>query len=119
MADRRFVDVVQQAACADRAGAVEGTPAAIAGTDAAPTKRWGKARPYLGTVLAMEGLCAVRAADDKDTVRVEIDLGDSGLRYEPGDALGIYPRNCPEASLLQTTSPWKTASHASGSLPRN
>ncbi len=44
----------------------------------------------------MEGLCAVRAPGDKDTVRVEIELGDSGLRYEPGDALGIYPRNCPE-----------------------
>lgn len=29
--------------------------------------------------------------------RVEFDLGDSGLTYIPGDALGIYPSNCPEA----------------------
>ena len=69
-----------------------------AGKDAVSTKRWSKARPYPGTVVAMEGLCAVRAAGDKDTVRVEIELGDSGLRYEPGDALGIYPRNCPEVT---------------------
>lgn len=49
----------------------------------------------------MRGLCAVQTADDKDTVCVEIDLGESGLRYEPGDALGIYPRNCPEVTLLR------------------
>ena len=59
-------------------------------------KRWGKNRPFLGTVLAIEGLCTVRGADDRDTVRVEIELGKSGLAYSPGDALGIYPRNCPE-----------------------
>ena len=83
----------------DRAGVLTDTPVLLAGTDAAPaTKRWSKARPYLGSVVAMEGLCDVRDTDDKDTVRVEIDLGDSGLRYEPGDALGIYPRNCPEVN---------------------
>lgn len=34
---------------------------------------------------------------------MEFDLGDSGLTYTPGDALGIYPRNCPDAvdELLQ------------------
>jgi sulfite reductase alpha subunit-like flavoprotein len=29
-------------------------------------------------------------------VRLELDLGDSGLQYAPGDALGIYPRNAPK-----------------------
>jgi sulfite reductase alpha subunit-like flavoprotein len=28
--------------------------------------------------------------------RVEIDLGDSGLEYTPGDALGVWPHNCPQ-----------------------
>ena len=46
----------------------------------------------------MEGLCQVLDEDDKDTIRVEIDLGDSGLEYIPGDALGIYPTNDPQAS---------------------
>lgn len=34
---------------------------------------------------------------------MEFDLGDSGLTYIPGDALGIYPSNCPQAvdELLQ------------------
>lgn len=62
---------------------------------AAP-KRWSKSRPYYGTIVAVQGLCTIRSADDKDTFRVELDLGDSGLAYVPGDALGIYPTNCPE-----------------------
>jgi sulfite reductase (NADPH) flavoprotein alpha-component len=32
----------------------------------------------------------------KDTRHVAIDLLDSGLVYEPGDALGICPTNCPD-----------------------
>ena len=51
----------------------------------------------MGRVVAVEGLCTLAAADDKNTVRVEIDLGDSGLEYAPGDALGVWPSNCPQA----------------------
>ena len=57
-------------------------------------KRWGKSRPCHGRVVAVEGLCQLAAHDDKDTIRVEIDLGQSGLQYTPGDALGVYPLNC-------------------------
>lgn len=32
----------------------------------------------------------------KETRHLEISLADSGLTYEPGDSLGIYPTNCPE-----------------------
>ncbi len=32
---------------------------------------------------------------DKDVRHIEIDLGDSGLRYQPGDALGIWYENDP------------------------
>ena len=59
-------------------------------------KKWGKSRPYYGTVVAVEGLCQLASADDKDTIRVEVDLGDSRLQYTPGDALGVYPLNCPQ-----------------------
>ncbi|NHB62440.1 NADPH-dependent assimilatory sulfite reductase flavoprotein subunit [Photorhabdus sp. RW14-46] len=33
---------------------------------------------------------------DKDIRHIEIDLGDSGLRYQPGDALGVWFENDPE-----------------------
>ncbi len=32
---------------------------------------------------------------EKDVRHIEIDLGDSGLRYQPGDALGVWYQNCP------------------------
>jgi sulfite reductase alpha subunit-like flavoprotein len=67
-------------------------------------KRWSKSRPYFGTVLAFEGLCNIASADDKDTIRVEVDLGDSALTYTPGDALGILPYNCPQVGLLRELS---------------
>ncbi|KAK9824028.1 hypothetical protein WJX72_007096 [[Myrmecia] bisecta] len=64
---------------------------------AAKPKRWNKARPFYARVVALEGLCHIRKASDKDTIRVELDLGESGLQYIPGDALGILPYNCPQA----------------------
>lgn len=33
---------------------------------------------------------------DKDVRHIEIDLGDSGLRYQPGDALGVWFENDPD-----------------------
>lgn len=33
---------------------------------------------------------------DKDVRHIEIDLGESGLRYQPGDALGVWYENDPE-----------------------
>jgi sulfite reductase (NADPH) flavoprotein alpha-component len=33
---------------------------------------------------------------EKETRHVVVDLADSGVTYEPGDALGIWPRNNPE-----------------------
>ena len=33
---------------------------------------------------------------DKETRQIVFDLGDSGLTYQAGDALGVWPRNCPQ-----------------------
>src|SRR5271157_3299454 len=37
-----------------------------------------------------------REGSKKDTRHVVIDLAGSGLTYKPGDALGVYPENCPD-----------------------
>lgn len=52
---------------------------------------YGKQRPYLAGILNNVNLNASNSS--KETRHVEIELGDSGLTYEAGDALGIYPRN--------------------------
>ena len=69
-------------------------------------KKWGKSRPFYGEVVAVEGLCQLASADDKDTIRVEIDLGQSGLQYTPGDALGVYPLNCPQVCTVSEHESW-------------
>lgn len=33
---------------------------------------------------------------EKETYHIDIDLSDSGLTYNPGDSLGVFPRNSPE-----------------------
>jgi sulfite reductase (NADPH) flavoprotein alpha-component len=37
-----------------------------------------------------------RGASSKDTRQVVFDIAESGLAYEPGDALGVQPVNCPD-----------------------
>ena len=37
-----------------------------------------------------------RAPSAKDTRQVVFDIADTGLAYEPGDALGVQPVNCPD-----------------------
>lgn len=57
-----------------RTGAeLEGTPAAaLWSTGGAPAgadkkKAWGRSRPFMARVTAIESLCSVQSADDKDT----------------------------------------------------
>ncbi|KAK9832619.1 hypothetical protein WJX81_004423 [Elliptochloris bilobata] len=99
--DGRAVEAWLDAVCAGLSGVpLAPAAAAMAPAPKAKQRRWGKARPYSACVIAVESLCQpqpLRAAEAKDTVRAELDLGDSGLSYAPGDALGIYPSNCPQA----------------------
>jgi sulfite reductase (NADPH) flavoprotein alpha-component len=37
-----------------------------------------------------------RAPSAKDTRQIVFDIADTGLTYEPGDALGVQPVNCPD-----------------------
>ncbi|WNG18561.1 assimilatory sulfite reductase (NADPH) flavoprotein subunit [Cystobacter fuscus] len=58
----------------------------------APT--FSRENPYPAQVLANQRITGRGAL--KDVRHVELSLEGSGLRYEPGDALGVVPRNPPE-----------------------
>ena len=52
------------------------------------------ANPYLASLIRRRRLNKEGSA--KDTRHLEIDLGGSGLEYQPGDALGVRALNCPD-----------------------
>lgn len=66
---------------------------------------YSKSHPYPAQVLVNRNLNGPGSA--KETRHLEIDLGDSGLVYEPGDALGVYPKNDPAyVEHLLANLPW-------------
>lgn len=67
--------------------------AAIVGQHPAQ-KNYTKANPYASRLMINQRLNGEDAS--KDTRQFGFDLGDSGLTYEAGDALGVWPKNCPE-----------------------
>lgn len=77
--------------------------AAAAGTPAATgsTATYDKNRPFAASVNVGQKITARNAA--KDVRHIEIDLSGSGIRYQPGDALGVYFRNQADlvAEILQ------------------
>ncbi|MGE0622882.1 MAG: assimilatory sulfite reductase (NADPH) flavoprotein subunit [Pseudomonadales bacterium] len=63
---------------------------------------WGKQRPFAAEVL--ENLNLNGRGSERQTHHVELSLGDSGIRYEPGDVLCLKAPNRAEvvAELLET-----------------
>ncbi len=55
---------------------------------------WNRERPFAAEVLANQRISA--SDGTKDIRHIELSLRDSGLSYEPGDALGVWPSNSPE-----------------------
>ncbi|MER2191449.1 MAG: assimilatory sulfite reductase (NADPH) flavoprotein subunit [Solibacillus sp.] len=66
--------------------------AAVPGT--AVESNYSKKNPFYAEVLANFNLNA--RGSNKETRHVELSLEGSGLTYEPGDSLGIFPQNAPE-----------------------
>lgn len=65
---------------------------------AAAPSPWTRAQPFAAEVLSNRPLIARGShldARDRDIRHIELSLQGSGLQYEPGDALGIWPRNPP------------------------
>lgn len=69
----------------------------------ASTTAFHREQPYLAGVIANQRITG--AGSTKDVRHIEFDLEGSGIRYEPGDALGVVPRNPPPIvqSVLDAT----------------
>lgn len=71
-----------------------GPGSASPATTETPLSAYSRANPFPALLLASRTLNAAGSA--KQVQHVEFDLGDSGLVYEAGDALGVCAHNCPE-----------------------
>lgn len=80
---------------ADSVTAATATPAGVAATSTV-LQAWTRKHPFQAPVLANHALTA--RGSSKDVRHVELSLEESGIQYEPGDALGIVPAN-PQAEV--------------------
>lgn len=72
---------------------VAGEAVEVIEEEAGPTELWDKNNPYFAPVLEVHNLNGEGSA--KEVNHVEILLSGSGLEYEVGDALGLWPTNHP------------------------
>ncbi len=86
--DDRRVPPTRGVATGTESPGVEG---AVAGAEM--TEGYGRSRPFPARLKSNRRLN--RVGSSKDTRHFEIVLEGSGLDYEPGDALGVVPMNCP------------------------
>lgn len=56
-----------------------------------PSDRYSRDNPFLAPVLENQSIVARNS--DRDVRHLELSLEGSGFRYEPGDAIGVWPRN--------------------------
>ena len=71
-----------------------GVDVATAAAPATEEKGWTRKNPFAAKLISNEKLTGDASA--KDVRHVEIDLAGSGIDYRVGDALGIFPKNCPD-----------------------
>jgi sulfite reductase (NADPH) flavoprotein alpha-component len=95
--------VAKLAAEAKEAGATARPSAAAVPAAAKAASAHDKRNPFLATVI--DNIPIVGRHSTKETRHVELDLSGSGLKYEPGDALGLAATNEPQvvAALLDAT----------------
>jgi sulfite reductase (NADPH) flavoprotein alpha-component len=74
-------------------GSSGGRPSQFPGGEAT-APGWSRMNPFPGRLLANQILNG--HGSQKETRHFEISLEGSGLSYEAGDALGVWPRNCPD-----------------------
>lgn len=74
--------------------AVAGVAPASGSASAEVESEYSRSNPFYGEVL--ENLNLNGRGSDRETRHIEISLEGSGLQYEPGDSLGVYPENHPQ-----------------------
>ena len=67
------------------------TPGSVVPLRAVATATWSRERPFAAELIANQRITS--RGSDKDVRHIELSLSGSGLRYKPGDALGVWPRN--------------------------
>ena len=72
--------------------------AATSNGQANGSSAWNRKNPYTAKLIESRELN--REGSAKDTRHVAIDLAGSGIKYDVGDALGIYPINCGDLSAM-------------------
>lgn len=89
----RLAPVAQASAATPVAASSAAAPAQVASFD--------KKNPFAASVI--DNIVLTGRGSSKETRHIELSLADSGLNYQPGDALGIVPRNDPAlvASLIE------------------
>ncbi|MEL7253037.1 MAG: sulfite reductase flavoprotein subunit alpha [Pseudomonadota bacterium] len=60
----------------------------------AEKSKWNRKNPYVSTMVDNHVLSGAKSA--KEIRHIAFDLGDSGMTYEAGDALGVMPVNAPD-----------------------
>jgi sulfite reductase (NADPH) flavoprotein alpha-component len=86
-----IAEIVGELAPSKQAPRAAPLSAAPAHNGAAPRAAFGRKHPFEATVV--ENIVLTGRGSTKQTRHIELSLEDSGLAYQPGDALGVVPRN--------------------------
>jgi sulfite reductase (NADPH) flavoprotein alpha-component len=89
---KRIVDVLKQRIPADTGA--QAAPTLAGSVNQVDSSPYTKEAPLTATLSVNQKITG--RDSDKDVRHLEIELGDSGLRYQPGDALGIWFENDPQ-----------------------
>jgi sulfite reductase (NADPH) flavoprotein alpha-component len=89
---KRIVDVLKQRVPADTGA--QAAPTLAGSVNQVDSSPYTKEAPLTATLSVNQKITG--RDSDKDVRHLEIELGDSGLRYQPGDALGIWFENDPQ-----------------------
>lgn len=77
----------------DSGAEIQRRPAHLSVVSSAPA--WDRSRPFPATVERLQRITGPDST--KEVYHIELSLEDSGLHYEPGDALGVWAPNAPES----------------------